>query len=101
VFLIVLFTICGSTQWSAWQLGYQAGLGAPWFVIGGLPVYYPPAIFWWWYFYDAYAPGIFMRGGLIAASGGFIAIAVAIVMSLWRAREATKVATYGSARWAD
>ncbi|MBZ9990949.1 conjugal transfer protein TraG [Mesorhizobium sp. BH1-1-5] len=101
VFLIVLFTIWGSTQWSAWQLGYQARLGTRWFVIGGIPVYYPPAIFWWWYFYDAYAPGIFLRGGLIAASGGFIAIIVAIGMSLWRAREATKVATYGSARWAE
>jgi len=101
VFLIVLVTIWGSTQWSAWQLGYQERLGAPWFFIGGMPVYYPPAIFWWWYFYDAYAPGLFVRGGLIAASGGFIAIAVAIGMSLWRAREATKVETYGSARWAD
>ncbi|TPJ31540.1 conjugal transfer protein TraG [Mesorhizobium sp. B2-7-2] len=101
VFLIVLLTIWASTQWSAWQLGYQERLGTPWFVIGGMPVYYPPAIFWWWYFYDAYAPAIFARGGLIAASGGFIAIAVAIGMSLWRAREATKVATYGSARWAE
>jgi len=46
VFLIVLFTIWGSTQWSAWQLGYQVQLGAPWFVVGGMPIYYPPAIFW-------------------------------------------------------
>ncbi|QPC91557.1 conjugal transfer protein TraG [Mesorhizobium sp. INR15] len=101
VFLVVLLTTWGATQWSAWQLGYQTQLGPPWFVIAGMPIYYPPAVFWWWYFYDAYASGIFMRGGLIAASGGFIAIAVAIGMSLWRAREATKVETYGSARWAD
>ncbi|RUW80724.1 conjugal transfer protein TraG [Mesorhizobium sp. M2A.F.Ca.ET.067.02.1.1] len=39
-------------------------------------------------------------GALIAASGSFIAIAVAIGMSVWRAREAKNAATYGSARWA-
>ena len=101
VFLIVLFTIWGATQYVAWSLGFQAQLGPPWFVLAGWPVYYPPAIFWWWYFYEAYAPGIFAEGGLIAASGGFIAIAVAIGMSVWRAREAKHAATYGSARWAD
>jgi type IV secretion system protein VirD4 len=101
VFLIVLCTTWGATQYVAWSLGFQAQLGPPWFVLVGWPVYYPPAIFWWWYFYEAYAPGIFVEGGLIAASGGFIAIAVAIGMSVWRAREAKHTATYGSARWAD
>jgi type IV secretion system protein VirD4 len=43
---------------------------------------------------------IFVEGAFIAASGGFIAIAVAIGMSVWRAREAKNVETYGSARWA-
>ena len=56
---------------------------------------------WWWYFFEAYAPPIFAKGGIIAASGGFIAIAVAIGMSVWRAREARNVVTYGSARWAE
>ncbi len=101
VFLIVLMTTWGATQWTAWQLGFQPQLGRPWFEIAGWPIYYPPAFFWWWYFYDAYAPPIFVEGGLIAASGGFIAIAVAIGMSVWRAREAKNVATYGSARWAE
>ncbi len=101
VFLIVLSTTGGATQYVAWSLGFQAQLGAPWFELAGWPVYYPPAIFWWWYFYEAYAPGIFAEGGLIAASGGFIAIVVAIGMSVWRAREAKHAATYGSARWAD
>jgi type IV secretion system protein VirD4 len=101
VFLIVLCTIWGATQYVAWSLGFQAQLGPPWFAVAGWPVYYPPAIFWWWYFYEAYAPDIFVEGGLIAASGGFIAIAVAIGMSVWRAREAKHAATYGSARWAD
>jgi len=101
VFLIVLITTWGATQYVAWSLGFQAQLGSPWFVLSGVPIYYPPAIFWWWYFFDAYAPEIFAKGGMIAASGGFIAIAVAIGMSVWRAREAKNAETYGSARWAD
>ena len=101
VFAIVLTTVWGATQYVAWSLGYQAQLGEPWFTLFGVPVYFPAAIMWWWYFYDAYAPGIFAVGGVIAASGGFIAIAVAIGMSVWRAREAKNVATYGSARWAQ
>ena len=101
VLLIVLAAIWGATQYVAWSLGYQAQLGAPWFALLGLPVYYPPAFFWWWYFFDAYAPEVFFRGALIAASGGFLAIAFAISLSVWRAREASKVETYGSARWAE
>ena len=101
VFLIILATTWGATQYVAASLGYQAQLGPPWFVLFGTPVYYPPAIFWWWYFYEAYAPPVFATGGIIAASGGFIAIGVAIAMSVWRAREARNVATYGSVRWAE
>ena len=100
VFTIVLTTTWAATQWTAWRLGFQPQLGAPWFEFAGWPIYYPPAFFWWWYFYDAYAPPIFIEGAIIAASGGFIAIAVAILMSVWRAREAQSVDTYGSARWA-
>ncbi|MGO4712181.1 conjugal transfer protein TraG [Bradyrhizobium sp. 2TAF24] len=101
VLAIVLATTWGATQWTAWRLGFQAQLGHPWFELAGWPVYYPPAFFWWWYSFDAYAPSIFLEGAAIAASGGFIAIAVAILMSLIRAREARNVATYGSARWAE
>ena len=100
VFLIVLMTTWGATQWTAYRLGFQPQLGQPWFELAGWPIYYPPAFFWWWYFYDAYAPPIFVEGAYIAASGGFISIAVAIGMSVWRAREAKNVETYGSARWA-
>lgn len=88
VFLIVLMTTWGATQWTAYRLGFQPQLGQPWFELAGWPIYYPPAFFWWWYFYDAYAPPIFVEGAYIAASGGFISIAVAIGMSVWRAREA-------------
>ena len=101
VLVIVLATIWGATQYVAWSLGFQAQLGAPWFALLGLPIYYPLAFFWWWYFFDAYAPEVFFRGALIAASGGFLSIAVAIALSVWRAREASKVETYGSARWAE
>jgi type IV secretion system protein VirD4 len=101
VFAIVLTTTWSATQWTAWRLGFQAQLGTPWFDLAGLSVYPPPAFFWWWYFYDAYAPRIFLEGALIAVSGGFVSIAVAIGMSVWRAREAANAETYGSARWAN
>jgi type IV secretion system protein VirD4 len=102
VFSIVLITMWAATQWVAWKLGYQPELGHPWFEpISGLPIYLPPAFFWWWYAYDAYAPSVFVEGAFIAASGGFMSIAVAIGMSVWRAREVKNIVTYGSARWAN
>jgi type IV secretion system protein VirD4 len=101
VVAIVLAATWGATQWTAWRLGFQPELGPAWFVLGAVPVYPPPAFFWWWFWYDAYAPEIFFEGAMIAASGGFAAIAVAIALSVWRAREAKDVVTYGSARWAE
>ena len=101
VFAIVLVTTWGATEWVAWRLAFQPELGQPWFRLFGFPFYLPPSFFWWWYGFDAYAPSIFVEGAYIAASGGFISIAVAIGMSVWRAREAKKVETYGSARWAE
>jgi type IV secretion system protein VirD4 len=101
VLAVVLATTWAATEWVAWRLGFQPQLGHPWFEVApGVPIYLPPAFFWWWYGYDAYAPAVFVEGAYIAASGGFISIAVAIAMSVWRAREATSAATYGSARWA-
>jgi type IV secretion system protein VirD4 len=101
IFLIVLGAVWTATQWTAWELGYQAALGDPWFRISGYPVYPPPAFFWWWFAFDAYAPPVFYRGAAIAASGGFLSIIVAIFMSIWRARERRRAETYGSARWAS
>jgi type IV secretion system protein VirD4 len=89
-----------ATQWTAWRLGFQSQLGRRWFEVAGGPVYVPVAFFWWWYHCDAYAPRIFLEGAGIAASGGFAAIGIAIGMSVWRAREAKAITTYGSARWA-
>ena len=101
VFVIVLVAIWTATEWTAWRLGFQPELGRPWFEMAHFPVYLPPAFFWWWFSYDAYAPSVFVEGGYIAASGGIIAVVVAIGMSVWRAREAKNVETYGSARWAE
>ncbi|RCI80105.1 conjugal transfer protein TraG [Brucella anthropi] len=101
VLTIVFVMMWTATQWTAWRLGFQAQLGAPWFELAGWPVYYPPAFFWWWFSFDAYAPAIFTEGGIIAVSGGFLAIVAAIMMSIIRSREARNVATYGSARWAE
>jgi len=100
VFVVVLLTIWTATQWTAWRLGYQPELGQPWMHVASLPLYPPPAFFWWWFAFDAYAPRIFVEGGLIAASGGLSAVVIAIAMSVWRAREAREAHTYGSARWA-
>jgi type IV secretion system protein VirD4 len=98
---LALTGVWGATQWTAWQLAYQARLGPPWFMLGDWPVYPPPAFFVWWFIYDAYAPHVFVRGAFIAATGALVAVGVAIAMSVWRAREAKKVTTYGSARWAE
>jgi len=101
IFSVVLASVWTATQWTAWRLGFQQQLGLPWFeLMSGVPVYFPLIFFWWWYAYDAYAPDIFLEGGAIAASGGFISICAAIAMSVWRAREEQESATYGSARWA-
>jgi len=100
VFTIVLLSVWSATQWTAEALAHQPQLGSPWFTIGDWPVYPPPAFFWWWFSFDAYAPDIFLHGAYIAVSGGFISIAVAIGMSVWRARELKNAETYGSARWA-
>ncbi len=100
VVLIILMSAWAATQWTASALGYQPELGEPWFGLLGHPIYRPYDLFWWWFSYDAYAPKIFDKGGMIAASGGFVAIVAAIAMSVWRGRENRNANTYGTARWA-
>ena len=101
VFAIVLAGLWASTQWIAAQLAYQPQLGAPWAIALGHPVYHPWALFAWWYHFDAYAPHVFNKAGLLAGASGFVGCAAAIAGSLWRARQAQHVTTYGSARWAN
>ncbi|HTI00686.1 MAG TPA: conjugal transfer protein TraG [Acidisoma sp.] len=100
VFAIVIAGVWFATEWCAAQLGFQAQLGAPWFAVIGCAIYRPWQLFLWWYSYDAYAPRIFNEAGAIAASSGLLGCAVAIVGSLWRARQSRLVTTYGSSRWA-
>jgi type IV secretion system protein VirD4 len=101
VSLVVLAFLWAATEWTAWCLAFQPQLGPPWFLIARWPIYQPLAFFIWWFKFDPYAPRIFIQGGCIAASGGIAAMGVAITMSVWRAKEAQHVTTYGSARWAD
>ena len=101
VSIVVLGFLWAATEWTAWRLAYQPQLGPAWFMIGRWPIYQPLAFFIWWFKFDAYAPVIFMQSACIAASGGIAAVVIAIVLSVWRAREARHVTTYGSARWAD
>lgn len=90
-----------ATQWTAWELAFQPELGQPWFtILHRWPVYAPPLFFWWWFEFDAYAPVVFARGAWIAGSGGVLAFLAAVALSIRRAREAKRAATYGSARWA-
>ncbi|MCD1594470.1 MULTISPECIES: conjugal transfer protein TraG [Thalassospira] len=100
VFVIVIHGVWAATQWCADMLGYQAQLGNPWFVILDWPVYEPWKLFSWWYFYEAYAPEVFDKAGMLAAGSGFMGCAAAVVGSLWRARHSRLVTTYGSSRWA-
>ncbi|AQS89081.1 conjugal transfer protein TraG [Neoasaia chiangmaiensis NBRC 101099] len=101
VLSVVLVSWWTATQWTAWELAFQPELGRPWFtLLHRWPVYAPPLFFWWWYEFDVYAPAVFARGAWIAGSGGVLAFAAAVALSVYRAREATRAATYGSARWA-
>ncbi len=100
VFTIVALSLSLATQWTAASLGYQAQLGHPWTVFHGAPLYRQWLFFVWWFEFDAYAPAVFQRGAYVAASGGALGALAAMAGSVWRARQAKLVTTYGSARWA-
>ena len=100
VFAIVVLGVWAASQWCAAMLAYQPELGPAWFSLGPLPVYRPWSLFLWWFHYDAYAPHIFNKAGILAATSGFLGCGAAIAGSLWRARQSQSVTTYGSARWA-
>ena len=100
VLAIIALSIWTATQWAAAHLAYQPELGGAWFAVLGVPVYRPWSIFSWWFSFDAYAPSVFDEAGAIAAGGGLLGCGAAIFGSVWRARQASNVTTYGSARWA-
>ncbi|MEE3502903.1 conjugal transfer protein TraG [Acidiphilium acidophilum] len=97
---MVLLGCWAATEWTAWRLGFQPALGAPWSLVGGVRLYQPQLFFAWWYHFDAYAPGVFANGAVIASAGGVGAAVLAIAASVLRARQSRRVTTYGSARWA-
>ena len=101
VFSIVALSLSLATQWTAASLGYQAQLGHPWTVFHGVPLYQPWLFFVWWFEFDAYAPAVFQRSAYVAASGGVLGAVAAMAGSVWRAKQAKLVTTYGSARWAS
>lgn len=90
-----------STQLTASALGYQSALGLHWFELLSTPIYAPWKLFEWWYHYSAYAPDVFIRGGMIAAGSGVGSAIIAVAMALWRARTNTMTTTFGSAQWAN
>lgn len=100
VLAMVLVFVWTATEWTAWRLAFQPELGHPWFVFRGWPIYSPLVFFWWWFSFDAYAHDIFIEGGYIAAAGGIAGFGTSVALSVWRAREAKRAITYGSARWA-
>jgi type IV secretion system protein VirD4 len=100
VFAVVILGLWAATQWAAAMLGHQARLGPASFELLGVPVYRPWQLFAWWYHFDAYAPEVFDKAGMVAGSTGVLGCAAAVVGSLWRARQVGQVTTYGSARWA-
>jgi len=99
-FGMVILGVWAATQWAAAMLGYQPQLGPPMLTLLDVPVYRPWALFGWWFHYEAYAPDVFDKAGLLAGASGFLACAAAVAGSLWRARQNRKVTTYGSSRWA-
>jgi type IV secretion system protein VirD4 len=101
VLTIVLLGIWGATQWAAFLLDNQPRLGVPWFFIEHYPVYQPFAFFFWWYWFGTYAPGVFAEASALAAGGGIAGAVLAVVGSVWRAREHKLSTTFGSARWAN
>jgi type IV secretion system protein VirD4 len=101
VFVIIALGLWAATQWAASMLAYQSELGPSWFRFGELRIYRPWALFPWWFHYDAYARSVFNKAGALAGASGLFGCAAAIAGSLWRARQAGAVTTYGSARWAS
>lgn len=99
VFAIVIAGVWAATQWAAAMLGYQSQLGHQWLELFGERVYRPWQIFAWWYHYEAYAPRVFDRAGMLAGASGFLGCVAAIVGSLWRARQQRHITAYGSARY--
>ena len=100
VFTTIGTGVWGATQWVARELRYDPYLGAAWFDLGGTPIYYPWRLFEWWYAFEPYAPEIFATGGQIAIGASALGVVFSVIGSVWRGRQAKKLTTFGSSRWA-
>ena len=67
---LTLVLVWAATQWAAVILGQQPALGTPWISFAGVAVYAPWKLFVWWMPFDAQAPQVFRRAGLLAIAGG-------------------------------
>jgi type IV secretion system protein VirD4 len=98
--ILTIGLVWAATQWAAAILGHQPALGTPWISLGGVAVYAPWRLFAWWIAFDAQAPDVFRRAGLLALAAGIAPALIAIGGATWRSRAETVKTTYGSARWA-
>lgn len=101
VFTTIGTGVWGATQWVARELRYDPYLGASWFELGDTPVYYPWRLFEWWYAFEPYAPEVFATGGQIAIGASALGVVFSVIDSVWRGRQAKKLTTFGSSRWAS
>jgi hypothetical protein len=63
---LTLVFVWAATQLAAAMLGQKAALGTPWISLGSVAVYAPWKLFAWWMAFDARAPQVFRRAGLLA-----------------------------------
>lgn len=101
VLVLVFFAIWAATQFVAWQLGFPTQLGAPWFTLFGWPVYVPGTIVLVVVFLRCLCSQYLHARRDNRCIRGILAIAVAITLSVLRARDSTLVETHCSARWAE
>jgi type IV secretion system protein VirD4 len=101
VFTTIGGGVWGATQWVAKALRYDPYLGQPWFLLNETPIYYPWRLFEWWYAFEPYTPDVFAKGGWIAIGSAFAGVVVSVIGSVWRGRQARRLTTFGSSRWAN
>lgn len=94
--IVIIFTVASlllATQYVAYQLAFDASLGAPLgkFII---PIYWPFNIFVWIIKYYYQAPVVFDRAFCTLGLGVFSGLIVAAIS------RNTKITIYGTARWA-
>lgn len=100
VLVLSLGGIWVATEWVAQLLGFQPALGQPWFAVAHWPIYYPWQYLTWLYHYGDYAPHAFDTVRWASFGGPALAVLVAAIMSLVRAKGERQRTTYGTARWA-